>query len=343
MCFRFLFVRDRMSRQRSAVWQTTCVVLAFTVAYLSVWGALRSFQPWCVIGTLRDNIEAATEVFISLWSSPSAVSLSQFPRTIAAPFPRICIWGLLSLCSSLYVYGFWHVLGVCCVSVVPRVFRRFRISHFPRLGATIAIIVILWQISFLGIRVGEASNPGPAMSNSVPVSDGVTTPLPQFQDQDLEISVPGLVSRPPGSLSVAAPSLSLAPVAPPYVPVPPPPQSPFVRPSRFCSFARPGSAARRSPSQARTAPHRSRSPPPASTLSVSGQSSCPPPAHTRARLFCPVPSCPDHARPLSRGGPLSAPCARTLMLTLLGSSLVTFRWIGFVVWGLALARYAREF
>ena len=30
---------------------------------------------------------------------------------------------------------------------------------------------------------------------------------------------------------------------------------------------------------------------------MSGQSSCPPPSRTRARLFCAVPSCPDHARP----------------------------------------------
>ena len=181
---------------------------------------------------------------------------SHFPRIVAAPFLRICFWGLLSLCSSLCVYGFRHVLGGCCASLASRVFDRFRISNFPRLGATIAITLVLWQISFLGIRVGEASNPGPTMSSSVPVSDGVTTPLPQFQDRDLEISFPGLASHPPGSLPVTAPSLSLAPVAHPYVSVLPPPQSLFVRPSRFCSFSRPGSAARRSPSQARTAPHR---------------------------------------------------------------------------------------
>ena len=130
------------------------------------------------IGALRDNIEAATEVFISLWSSPSVVSLSQFPLTIAATVSQDLSLRLLSLCSSLYVFSFRHVLGAGCLSVVPRVVRRFRNVHFPRLGATIAIIVILWQISFLGIRVGEASNPGPAMSTSVPVSDGVTTPLP---------------------------------------------------------------------------------------------------------------------------------------------------------------------
>ena len=92
MCFRFLSVRDRMPRQRSAVWQTTCVVLAFAVACLAVWGALPPFQPWCVVGTLRDNIEAATEVLISLWSSPFVVSLSQFPQTIAAPFPSLVFW-----------------------------------------------------------------------------------------------------------------------------------------------------------------------------------------------------------------------------------------------------------
>ena len=122
MCFQPSFVRDRMSRQRSAFWQTTCLVFVFTMASFSMRGTLRIFQPWCVIGTLRDDIEAASEVFISLWS---AVSLSQFPRTIAAPFPRICVWGLLSLCSFLCVYGFRHVLGGCCASVAPRALRRF--------------------------------------------------------------------------------------------------------------------------------------------------------------------------------------------------------------------------
>ena len=135
---------------------------------------------------------------------------------------------------------FRHVLGGCCASLISRVFDRFRISNFPRLGATTAITLVLWQISFLGIRVGEASNPGPTMSNSVPVSDGVTTPLPQFQDQDLEISVPDLASHPPGSLPVTAPSLSLAPVAHPMFLRPLLPQSLFVRPSRFCSFSFPG-------------------------------------------------------------------------------------------------------
>ena len=342
---RFLFVRDRMPRRRPAVWQTICVVLALAVAYFAVWGSLHPFQPWCGIGAMRDNIEAATEVFISLWSSPSVVSLSQFPLTIAAPFPRICLWGLLSLCSSLYAFSFRHVLGACCLSVVPRVVRRFRIVHFPRLGATIALIVILWQISFLGIRVGEASNPGPAMSKSVPVSDGVTTPLPQLQDQDLEISVPGVVFRPPGSPSLVSPSLSLATAAPPYDPAPPLPQSPFVRPSRFCSFPRPGSAARRSPSHARTAPHRSRSPPSGFRFvccrSVIVSPSCPHPCE--ALLSGPFLSRSCSLLSRLTGGPLSARCARTSMLILLDSSLVTFPWIGFVVWGSALARFARGF
>ena len=100
-CFQPSFVRDRMSRQRSAIWQTICLVLVFIVASFSVRGALCIFQPRCVFGTLLDDTEAASEVFISLWSSPSAVSLSHFPQTVAAPFPRICFWGLLSLCSSI--------------------------------------------------------------------------------------------------------------------------------------------------------------------------------------------------------------------------------------------------
>ena len=58
-------------------------------------------------------------------------------------------------------------------------------------------------------------------------------------------------------------------------------------------------------------------------------------------FFVRSPPVPTMLAPLT-GGPLSAPCARTLMLTLLGSSLVTFPWIGFVVWGLVLARFARR-
>ena len=184
------------------------------------YGELRSL---CVLGALRDHIEAATEGFISLWSSPSAVSLSQISRTFAAPFSRIWFWGLLSLCSSLYIFGFGHVWGLrCpCLLFVSRVVRWLQNLHFPRLGATISIIVILWQISFLGIRVGEASNPGPALPDFVPVSDGVTTPLPQPQDQDLEISVSGVVSRPPSFPTVASPPLSFTPAALPYHPAPP--------------------------------------------------------------------------------------------------------------------------
>ena len=119
-CFQPFFVRGRMSRQRSAIWQTTCSVLVFIVASFSVWGALCIFQPWCVIGTLLDDTEAASEVFISFWSSPSAVSSSHFPRTAAAPFPRICCWGLLSLCSSLCVYVFSARFGwLLCLSYFP--------------------------------------------------------------------------------------------------------------------------------------------------------------------------------------------------------------------------------
>ena len=165
----------------------------------------------------------------------------------------------LLLGSSLSVLAFMcsglpNIWGRCCASSASRVSSRLRFSSFSRLGATIAVTLVLWQISFFGIRVGEASNPGSTTSNSVPASDGVTTPPPQIQDQDLEISAPGLVSRPPDSLPVTAPSLTPASVANPYVSVPPPPQTPCVRSSRFCSFSRPGSGARRPSSQARTVP-----------------------------------------------------------------------------------------
>ena len=256
--------------------------------------------------------------------------------------PKICVWRLLSLCSFLCVYGFRHVLGGCCASVALRAFRRFRISNFPRLGATIATILILWQISFLGIRVGEASNPGPTMSNSVPVSDGVTTPLPQFQDQDLEISVPGLASHPPGSLSVTAPSLSLAPVAPPYVPVPLSRSlSSFVL---LASVPFPGLVLLLAALPARPALLLTAAVPllrlPLSLCQVSLRVLLlPTPVTGFSVRSHPVPTM---LVPLT-GGPHSAPCARTSMLISQGSSLVTFRWTGFVVLGSALARYAKRF
>ena len=54
------------------------------------------------------------------------------------------------------------------------------------------------------------------------------------------------------------------------------------------------------------------------------------------------PLVPTMLAPLT-GGPPSVPCARTLMLTLRDSSSVTFPWIGFVVLGSALAKFARGF
>ena len=214
---------------------------------------------------------------------------------------------------------FRHVLGGCCASLISRVFDRFRISNFRRLGATTAITLVLWQISFLGIRVGEASNPGPTMSNSVPVSDEVTTPLPQFQDQDFEISVPDLASHPPGSLPVTAPSLSLAPVAHAYVSEPPPPAVSlcssfsflFLFPAWFCCspLSQPG-------------PHCPSSQPfPSSGFyflcvrSVFMSSSFPTPAPGFSVRSPPVPT----MLVLLTGGPPSAPCAHTSMLTFRGA------------------------
>ena len=170
-----------------------------------------------------------------------------------------------------------------CLSIVGRASSFVWVKAFP--------------VTRLSCRGLSTSSPHQKLPYVLwPRPDGVTTPLPQFQDRDLEVSSQVHNSRPSRTPPVSAPSPSPASVANPYVSVPPPPQASFVRPSRFCSFSRPGSAARRPSSQARTVPLRSRSPPghPLS-LSLSGQSSCPPPSHPRARLFCPVPSCPDHS------------------------------------------------
>ena len=171
--------------------------------------------------------------------------------------------------------------------------------RFFRLGATIAVILVLWQIGFNGIRVGGASNPGATMSVSVPASDGVTTPLPQFQDRDLDDSSQVHDTRQSRTPPVSAPSPSPASVANPYVSVSPPLQASFACPSRFCSFSRFGSATRRPSSQARTLPLRTRSPPPGSRSHSLGSVFAPP---RPALLSCPL--LPRSLSPLSRVGHL---------------------------------------
>ena len=72
--FQHPFARDQMSRQRSAIWQTICPVLVFTVTSFLILGAMGIFHSQCALGTLLDDTEAFSKVLISLWSSPSAVS-----------------------------------------------------------------------------------------------------------------------------------------------------------------------------------------------------------------------------------------------------------------------------
>ena len=246
---------------------------------------LRSFQPWCVIGTLRDNIEGSRiPVVVAIRGLFDSIS-SNNRRTVSQDLHLGSSQSVLVFVCLRFSARFGCLLCFCYSPDLPPVSDL----AFPRLGATIALIVILRQINFLGIRVGEESNPGPTMSISVPVSDGVTTPLPQPLDQDLEISVPGVVSRSPGSLSVAAPSLSLSHQLLLLV---------FLYPLTFSLHL---FVLLASVPLARTAPHRSRSPPPASTVcfrSVIVSSSCPHPC--QAFLSGPLLSRP--CSPLSRVG-----------------------------------------
>ena len=171
----------------------------------------------------------------------------------------------------------------------------------------------------------------------------MTTPLPQFEDRDLDVSSQVHNSRPSRNPPVSAPSPSPASVANPYLSVSPLPQVSFVRPSRFCSFSQPGSAARRPSSQAHTVPLRSRSLPPRHPLSHSRVGVLvlplliPPPGFSVLS-----PPAPITLSPLT-GGPPSAPCAPTSMLTSRGSSSVTSRWTGFAGMALVPARCASEF
>ena len=205
--------------------------------------------------------------------------------------------------------------------------------------ATMAVLVISWQISLNGIRVGEASHPGPPASNVTQASNGETVPLPssQIADVDLVMSPGTPLSQWPVPSGVSGSEVSPAIVANPYVAAHPPPQPLLARPPRFCSFSRPSSAARRLHSQDRSArdrsprpaSRRSRSPPQAAALVPAGQSPDPPlslaPMLASSALSPPVRT---PALPLTAGRP-SGPCAPTSTLTLRVSLPVTSPWIGF--------------
>ena len=183
--------------------------------------------------------------------------------------PCLCLIGCLALfraCGFSWTCGFGD-------------FRRrlflhpshFRCSVSFLRGATTFcfLLLVLWQAGFAGIRVGEASNPGP---NSA--SDGVTTPLPVSQDRDLVDILAVAVSPPQSFAPAAAPAPPLGALLPnPCVSRSPPARPPSSRPSRFCSDPRSGAASRRPSCPARTARARSRSPLP--LPAPDDQSSCP--------------------------------------------------------------------
>ena len=189
----------------------------------------------------------------------------------------------------------------------PRHVAFGRFVRFTLFCATLAVLVISWQISLNGIRVGEASLPGPPALNVAQASNGVTVPLPlsQVADVDLVMSPGTLLSQWPVPSDVSGSEVSPAVVANPYVAANLPSQPLLARPPRFCSFSRPSSAACRLRSQdrsardrsSRPASRRSRSLPQAAALVPAGQSSDPPLSRSHARLFCPAPSCSDSGPP----------------------------------------------
>ena len=128
------------------------------------------------------------------------------------------------------------------------------------------VYLVQRQAGLSGIRVGEASNPGPFPATS----DGVTTPLPSSQDRDLIESVV-TTSGPPSPVQ-DPPLVGCNPCVAGSRPV----RAPASRPTRVCSLSQPRLAARRPSCPARTVRHRSCSPPPAPASA--DQSSCPPTA-----------------------------------------------------------------
>ena len=248
---------------------------------------------------------AIDEVSVTLWPTPGAVylPLGGCQRYVAAPYIKQALLCFLGLSLAGRSRGFMSRGGAPFLSVSGRSQARSRAPFVFLFGATATciLILVLWQTGFTGIRVGEASNPGPTVS----ASNGVTTPLPPSQDRDLmETSSSGPLSQ------------SLAPLVPAPSSGFRPPQAPSTRPSRFCSFSQSGSAARRPSCPAGTVllrpPLMPTSPPVLPLLAPALGSSA-------------LPSLVPTTLPSHGWATFSS-----MMLTLQGSSLATSRWIGFV-------------
>ena len=172
---------------------------------------------------------------------------------------------LLSVISISFRLSFWGFVGVGCVPVCQCLIRSFGLVPHSQFLLDLWFGGLQAQL-FLGV---------PSWFGAVAPTFPVLCISPSRCD-DLSCFVPcSLASKfrrhmcPPGRL-------------------------PSSRPSRFCSDPRSGAALRRPSCPARTARARSRSPlPPPAPVD---QSSCPL-SRVPSRLFCPVPSCPNHSPP----------------------------------------------
>ena len=139
-----------------------------------------------------------------------------------------CSLATLSVTLALAARGLslWCRGRVRSGSRFRRVFFPSFLHSGPALGA--ALTPILWQIGYAGVRVGEASHPGPA-----PLTTEGASPCAD----SLNLGPLSLASAPAASPAALAPGPTLGQSFHPYVAVPGSLPAPPARPSHFCSPA----------------------------------------------------------------------------------------------------------
>ena len=221
------FCLSLISRRRFAVLQAAGAFLVMTVVVLLVIAAYCTDDPRHMCGYLRDGSGVFTEAFLSLRPLPQAICLREIIAPVSKYYFHFCFCFLVALCLCLLsrVSSSRHCVcrcGTSLASLVPS--RSWSWLHrFPRLATILALTLVLWQISFNGIRVGEASNQGPTVSNSSSslASGGVAT-LPCLLLRVLTLMSlppsPAVHLRPPLSFLLLLPSQLCC--LPPFQPVP---------------------------------------------------------------------------------------------------------------------------
>ena len=193
--------------------------------------------------------------------------------------------------------GLWHPDVPACVPHpscdscnLSKLFSNRRIGTVTVLAfLACSVTPVLWQTGLDGVRVGEASHPGPA--HPTPEGAPITLNVSEFLTQ-VSGSVPSLHAAHPGD---PVPGSSSTQAPHPYAALPPPHPAPRSRPSRFCTPPPPLPRDSSRHLSGSPAPRRRRSRSP-----VRPSSAHPPDPSVdsgRSRIFCPVTSCPDHAHP----------------------------------------------